>query len=434
MITQMNKFLFEAIFILTILFSPLESKELDNDDGIERIDNQGWDILTNEWPPAPSSSENNFYFQDNHIEQLINLRKIRLRINESMIDNKMINSTNCIISFKLWFFEKNVQPPVKIPMARNVELHDLYLTLPYGRIDLRTILSNYTKRWNPLRYRLDCGNISKFQIEYYSGFYFLAFKDFQIISSEKQPPTERILYPNSTYIITNLTQSPTNVCLSISHNVVFNTTIRISYLLQPIFSIHQKNINSLAKYRIPITILNLDSFKTTSHICLQEFINFSSRNYTILLESTIDKDELKVETQNVSRSTTPIYFLRSFDRLINRWPLDWFHSYDDYGTFDFNGDAIHFNLDCRFSNNDELMTWRISSRWIQFNDFNFNSTRIFEYSYDSDNNTHITAQICTQLGHCSDVSVRSIQLNLNSKIVHFKWSNVHKHSCFVWSL
>lgn len=106
MITQMNKFLFEAIFILTILFSPLESKELDNDDGIERIDNQGWDILTNEWPPAPSSSENNFYFQDNHIEQLINLRKIRLRINESMIDNKMINSTNCIISFKVSFHSK----------------------------------------------------------------------------------------------------------------------------------------------------------------------------------------------------------------------------------------------------------------------------------------------------------------------------------------
>ena len=66
------------------------------------------------------------------------------------------------------------------------------------------------------------------------------------------------------------------------------------------------------------------------------------------------------------------------------------------------------------------MTWRISSRWIQFNDFNFNSTRIFEYSYHSNNSVHITAQICTQLGHCSDVSVRSIQLNLNSKIVHFQ--------------
>lgn len=108
MITQMNKFLFETIFILTILSSPLESKQPDNDDVklVKRIENQGWDILTNEWPPAPSSSENNFYFQDNHIEQLINLRKIRLRINESMIDNKMINSTNCIISFKVSFHSK----------------------------------------------------------------------------------------------------------------------------------------------------------------------------------------------------------------------------------------------------------------------------------------------------------------------------------------
>ncbi|OTF83304.1 hypothetical protein BLA29_012757 [Euroglyphus maynei] len=88
---------------MIILASPLQLESIEHDNGvelIERIENQGWDMLTNEWPPSPSSLSDNFYFQDQSNDP-IDLRKIRLQINKSMIDKAMINSANCIITFKV---------------------------------------------------------------------------------------------------------------------------------------------------------------------------------------------------------------------------------------------------------------------------------------------------------------------------------------------